>query len=167
MIIHVLRQPLAEIQSPWLVLLLLEEHGDLPAEVRDTALGGLAEPADRPERAYRLGGRIDRRSWTGRIRRGFAADRGPRPGQQASMRARPTQRVLPCPSGLRASLVNALRWLFPNAIDRSVAGWISALIAGVVAGTRGPGLRKTEPNRHPFENPQRRRRPRCDRGIAP
>src|SRR5208282_2655733 len=30
-------------------------------------------------------------------------------------------------------------------------GWISALVAGVDAGTRGPGLRKTEPDRHPFE----------------
>src|SRR5271157_1760221 len=41
MIIHVLRQPLADFPSPWLVLLLLEGQGELAVEVRDTALGGL------------------------------------------------------------------------------------------------------------------------------
>src|SRR5208337_3188028 len=134
MIIQVLRQPLADIQSPWLVLLLLEEQGELAVEVRDTALGDL------------LSRLIVQKEITGSAGEltvvhgpaGFAA------GSAYAAGFALAKRLAGKP---RESVALAL----PDAVDRSVAGWISALVAGVVAGTRGPGLRKTEPNRHPFE----------------
>jgi leucyl aminopeptidase len=148
--IQVLRQPLAEIQAPWLVLTLLEEQGDLPAEVRDTPLGGL------------LGRLIIQKEVTGSAGEmtvvhgpaGFAAAAvlilglGPiskfDAGTAYSAGFTLAKRLAGKP---RESVALAI----PDAIDHSVRGWISALVAGVVAGTRGPGLRKTEPNRHPFE----------------
>ena len=79
MLIHVLRQPLREIQTPWLVLPLFEDQGDLPAGVQDTPLGNV------------LGALIAQKELTGSlaeltpvhgpagIRRGLGAGRRPGP----------------------------------------------------------------------------------------
>ncbi|MGZ3356719.1 MAG: M17 family peptidase N-terminal domain-containing protein, partial [Isosphaeraceae bacterium] len=150
MIIQVLRQPLADIQSPWLVLLLLEEQGELAVEVRDTALGDL------------LSRLIVQKEITGSAGEltvvhgpaGFAA------GSVLIVGLGPTSKFdagaayaagFALAKRLAGKPRESVALALPDAVDRSVAGWISALVAGVVAGTRGPGLRKTEPNRHPFE----------------
>jgi len=150
MIIQVLRQPLADIQSPWLVLLLLEEQGELAVEVRDTALGDL------------LSRLIVQKEITGSAGEltvvhgpaGFAA------GSVLIVGLGPTSKFdagtayaagFALAKRLAGTPRESVALALPDAVDRSVVGWISALVAGVVAGTRGPGLRKTEPNRHPFE----------------
>src|SRR5271165_2650721 len=151
MIIQVLRQPLADIQSPWLVLMLLEEQGELPAEVRDTALGSL------------LNRLIVQKEITGSAGEltivhgpaGFAA------GSVLIVGLGPTSKFdagaayaagFALAKRLAGKPRESVALALPDPVDRSVLGWISALVAGMVAGTRGPGLRKTEHDRHPFEN---------------
>ena len=41
MMIHVVRQPVAESPTPWLVLFVFENQGEMPDGVRDTPLGEL------------------------------------------------------------------------------------------------------------------------------
>ena len=42
----------------------------------------------------------------------------------------------------------AIAW--PAVVDGDAEAIASALVEGLIVGTRGPGLRKSEPNRHPF-----------------
>ena len=149
MLIHVLRQPFREIQTPWLVLPLFEDQGDLPASVQDTPLGNV------------LGALIAQKELSGSLAEltpvhgptGFAAGSvlvvglGSRgkfdAGAAFAAGFALAKRLAGKP---RETIAVAL----PAGVDSSVAGWISAIVEGIVAGTRGPGLRKTEANRHPF-----------------
>ena len=149
MLIHVLRQPLCEIQTPWLVLPLFEDQADLPAGVQDTPLGNL------------LRALISQKELTGSLAEltpvhgpaGFAAGSvlvvglGPR-GKFDSGAAFAAGFALA--KRLAGKPRETIAVAFPSGADPSAAGWISATVEGIVAGTRGPGLRKTEPNRHPF-----------------
>jgi len=149
MMIHVLTQPLSQIQPPCLVLFVFEEQAELAEEVRDTTLAGL------------LGRLMVQKELTGSAceltmlhgPEGFAAGSvlivglGPRSKVDAGTAFAAGFALAKRLSGKpRDSVALAL----PAAVDPSVVGWVRALVAGVVAGTRGPGLRKSEPDRHPF-----------------
>ncbi len=127
-----------------------EEHGDLAVDIRDTPLGGL------------LNRLIAQKDLTGSLGEltvvhgptGFAA------GSVLIVGLGPSSKFdagtaysagFALAKRLAGKPRDSVALTLPDAGDGSESGWISALIAGVVAGTRGPGLRKTEPNRHPFE----------------
>ena len=149
MLIHVIRQPLREFQTPWLVLTLFEDQGDLPIGVQDTPLGNV------------LGTLIAQKEVSGSLAEltalhapgGFAAGSvlvaglGPRGKFDAGAAFAAGFALSKRLAGkARETIAVAL----PTGVDPSIAGWTSALVEGIVAGTRGPGLRKTEANRHPF-----------------
>ncbi len=151
MIIHIVRQTLGEVQSPWLVVFVQEGQAGLPAEIRDSPLAGLLN---------RLAGQKDLTGSAGELTvihgpAGFAAgsllivglgsvskfDAGTAYGAGFALAKR-----------LAGKPRDTVALAIPDdSIDPSISGWISALVSGVVAGTRGPGLRKSDPNRHSFE----------------
>jgi leucyl aminopeptidase len=149
MMIHVLCQKLAEIRTPWLVLTVFEDQGELADSVCGAALGDLLE---RLISQKELGGAVGDLTVL-HDPGGFAAGSvlvaglGPRARFDAaaafSAGCALAKRLAAKP---RESVAIAL----PEDVNPAVPGWVSALVEGVIAGTRGPGLRKTEPNRHPF-----------------
>jgi leucyl aminopeptidase len=150
MMIHVLRQPVAEVPSPWLVLAVFEDQGDLPDGLRNTPLGDmLARLLTQKELSGSTGELTTIHAPAGfsagsvlvvglGSREKFGAGAAFAAGFAAAKRlgAKPREQI-------------ALA--VPSAGDPAT-GWVSALVEGVVAGTRGPGLRKTEANRHSFGN---------------
>jgi leucyl aminopeptidase len=149
MMIHVLRQPVAEVQAAWLVLAAFEDQGDLPDGLRDTPLGDLLERLITQKELSCSMGELTAIYGP----EGFSAGSvlvvglGPREkfGAGAAFAAgfAAAKRLASKP---REQIALALR----SAGDSAMTGWVSALVEGMVAGTRGPGLRKTEANRHPF-----------------
>jgi leucyl aminopeptidase len=149
MMIQVLCQKLTEIRTPWLVLTVFEDQGELADSLCGTALGDLLE---RLITQKELGGSVGDLTVV-HDPGGFAAGSVLVAG--LGLRARfdagaafsagfaLAKRLAAKP---RESVVLAL----PADVNPAVTGWVSALVEGIIAGTRGPGLRKTEPNRHPF-----------------
>jgi leucyl aminopeptidase len=149
MLIHLLRQPAAQVQAPWLVLFWFEDQGELPAELRSAPLGGLIQ---RLSEQKELGGGVGELTAI-HGPEGIAAGSvllvglGPREkfdaGAAFSAGFAAAKRLGSKP---RDQVAVAL----PGEPASSPPGWISGLVEGLVAGTRGPGLRKAEPGRHAF-----------------
>jgi leucyl aminopeptidase len=149
MMIHLLRQASFEFRTPWLVLLVFEPPGEPPEGIRHSPLGDV------------LNRLITEKEVTGSLGEltslhavpGCAADSvlivglGPRlkfdPGAAYSAGFALAKRLS---SKSRESIALSV----PDLGNDVPADWISALTAGVISGTRGPGLRKTEPSRHEF-----------------
>lgn len=147
MMIKSVVQPPAEVEADWLVVGLFEGDGEPPAAVRETPLGPVLErslvtkdvSAGLAELTPVLGltglkapavlivGLGPRETFS----EGAAFDAGVAVGRRLAGKPRETVAVV-----------------LPDAGETHAIA--SALSAGVVVGTRGPGLRKTEPNRHPF-----------------
>lgn len=149
MMTHVLRQGVAESPSAWLVLFAFEDPAELPGGVGETPLGGLLE---------RL---IAEKELTGSIGElvtvhgpaGFAAGSLLLVGLGAREKFNPDASFTAgyaLAKRLSGKPREQVALALPSGVDPWANPWISALIEGVVVGTRGPGLRKTEANRHPF-----------------
>ena len=149
MMIHVLGQRLAEIRTPWLVLTVFEDQGELAENVGGTALGELLE---RLITQKELGGSVGDLTVL-HDPGGFAAQSvlvvglGPRDRFDASAAF---SAGFALAKRLAAKPRESVALALPQDVNPAVTGWVSALVEGVIAGTRGPGLHKTEPNRHPF-----------------
>ena len=149
MMINVLCQRLAEIRTPWLVLTVFEDQGELIDSLVGTPLGELLE---RLIAQKELGGSVGDLTVL-HAPGGFAAESvlvaglGPRARFDASAAF---SAGFALAKRLAAKPRESVALALPPDVDPPVAGWVSALVEGVIAGTRGPGLRKTEPNRHPF-----------------
>src|SRR5262245_40281291 len=148
MMIHLVCRPLSEVQSPWLVLPLFEDDG-LRDDMRNTAVGELVTRLTAQKEITRSLGEMTALHGVsgfacgsvlivglglrGKFDAGWAFSAGFALSKRLA--AKPREKVaLALPSG----------------VDPAVRGWVSALVEGVIAGTRGPGLRKTEASRHPF-----------------
>ena len=149
MMIQLVRQAAAEVQASWLVLPLFEDLEATPVVTRDTALAGL------------LARLVERKEVTGSLGEltalhgipGFAAESLLLVG--LGLRAK-----FDAGSAFAAGFALAKRLsgkardhvavLIPEGVDLNPPEYLSALVEGVVAGTRGPGLRKSEPSRHEF-----------------
>jgi leucyl aminopeptidase len=149
MMIQLLRQAAAEVQASWLVLPLFEDLEPTPVVTRDTALAGL------------LARLVERKEVTGSLGEltalhgipGFAAESLLLVG--LGLRAK-----FGAGSAFAAGFALAKRLsgkardhvavVIPEGADFDPPEFLSALVEGAVAGTRGPGLRKTEPTRYEF-----------------
>jgi leucyl aminopeptidase len=149
MIISLLRESASAVTSPWLVLPLFEGQGELPAGVPDSRIEELAR---------RLAAQKDLTGSLGELSTihgpaGFSAGSllivglGTRakfdPGAAYAAGFAAAKRLASKP---RESVSVKL----PLDLDLGATGWVSALIEGLVVGTRSPGLRKTEPGRIEF-----------------
>ncbi|MGC8642339.1 MAG: leucyl aminopeptidase [Isosphaeraceae bacterium] len=149
MMIHVLRQGGAESASAWLVLLVFEDLADFPDGLRATPLGALLQ---------RL---IAEKELTGSVGdllavhglAGFAAGSILIVGLGAREKfdsAASFKAGLTLGKRLAGKPRDQVALALPAGVDLWSSQWVSALIEGVVVGTRGPGIRKTEADRHPF-----------------
>jgi leucyl aminopeptidase len=149
MMIQLVHQTFSEVQAPWLVLPLFEEQGDLPDDLGQTPLGRLVT---------RL---VGQKEITGSLAEltplhgvpGLAADSvliaglGPRAKFDAGAAF---SAGFALAKRLSARKREGVALGLGLAVDFPFAEATSALVEGVVAGTRGPDLRKAEPGRQPF-----------------
>jgi leucyl aminopeptidase len=149
MVIQLVRQAAAEVPASWLVLPLFEDLEETPEATRDTALAPV------------LARLVERKEVTGSL------------GELTALHGIPgfsAESLLLAGMGLRAkfdagsafatgfALAKRLSGkardhvavVIPESGDPNPTEFLSALVEGVIAGTRGPGLRKTEPSRHEF-----------------
>jgi leucyl aminopeptidase len=149
MMIQLVRQAAAEDQASWLVLPVFEDVEATTVVARDTALAGL------------LGRLVERKEVTGSLGEltalhgipGFAAE-------SLLLVGLGSRAKFGAGSAFAAGFAMAKRLsgkaqdhvavLIPEADDLNPLEYLSAMVEGAVAGTRGPGLRKTEPSRHEF-----------------
>ncbi len=149
MMIQLVRQAAPEVQASWLVLPMFEDLEAAPVAVRDTALTGL------------LARLVELKEVTGALGEltalhgipGFAAESLLLVG--LGLRAKfGAGSAFAAGFALAKRLSGKLRdhvsVLIPEGANLNPPEWFSALVEGVVAGTRGPGLCKTEPSRHEF-----------------
>jgi leucyl aminopeptidase len=146
--IALIQQPVASVQAQWLVLGLFEEDTEPPPASRGTALEpiitrliGDKELTGAPGELLALHGLPDLQAGAVLLvglgpRRRFDAGAAYVAGFAFAKR-------------LAAKRRDAVAVVLPPADDLPQCA--SALIEGAVAGTRGPGLRKTESVRHSFE----------------
>ena len=140
-------QPPKDVKSDWLILGLFEDDAGLPAGVEGTGVGAtierlrsakemtgtladltvLHEPSGMAAGAVLLVGLGPR----GRFDAGAAFTAAVAASKRLAARAR-----------------ESVALVLPEAKD--VTAVASAMVEGAVVGTRGPGLRLTEPSRHPF-----------------
>jgi leucyl aminopeptidase len=149
--IELVRSPVADVAADYLALGLLDDPPEVPADVRQTVLGdvierllgpkevtagvgdtapllGLSDGAASPVLVFGLGPR-------GRLDAGAAHAAGVAVAKRLFTKPRPRLAVA----------------LPPEASTPALA---SAFVAGLIVGTRGPELHKSEPARHPFETVQ-------------
>jgi leucyl aminopeptidase len=149
MMIRVIPQSAVTVTSPWLVLPLFEGQDELPGGAAGTPL---AEVATRLQTQKDLTGALAELT-TIHAPAGFAAGSllilvlGPRSrfdaGAAFAAGFAAAKRLAARPRG-------SVSVQLPSVQDLTATGWTSALVEGLVAGTRGPGLRKSEPSRHEF-----------------
>ncbi|ODU00606.1 MAG: peptidase M17 [Planctomycetes bacterium SCN 63-9] len=147
--IRLTASPLDQVSASWLVVGLFEGQDRLPDQVQGTPLAEV------------LTKEIDRKEITGSANEltpilglsGFAAGSllvvglGKREKLDAGVSFSAGYTLAKRLSGkARDSVAIAL----PEVDEARLPAIISALVEGVIAGTRGPGLRKSEPNRHEF-----------------
>jgi leucyl aminopeptidase len=149
MMINVLRQAAQECTSPWLVLFVFDKEDDVPEPARGTPLAEL------------LGRLIAAKDLTAAVG-DMLTIHGPAGLAAGSVLVvgLGNREKFDAGTAFTAGFALAKRLAskpreqvaltLPAGIDPWASGWVSALVEGVVAGTRGPGLRKTEANRHPF-----------------
>jgi leucyl aminopeptidase len=149
MMIQLVRQPLSEVQAPWMVLPVFENLDELPEGVRDSALGGLLSRLfAQKEIAGALGELTALHGLPG-----FSAESilvvglGARAKFDAGSAYAAGFALAKHLSGKARENVSVV---LPRSAESTLTQWISPLVEGATAGTRGPGLRKTEPNRHEF-----------------
>src|SRR6516162_7139786 len=146
--IKLIRQTIGEIEAQWLVLGIFEDDRDAPPDhLRESAI---ADTLQQLIDAKDLNGSLGELTPLFKMR-GLAADSvllvglGPRnrfdPGVAFTAGLAAAKRLA---AKRRESVVIAL----PPADDKVMVA--SALIEGAIVGTKGPGIRKSEPNRHPF-----------------
>jgi leucyl aminopeptidase len=149
MMIQLVRQAAAEVHASWLVLPLFENLEEAPEVMRDTALARLlTRLAERKEVTGSLGELTALHGIPG-----FSAESLLLVG--LGLRAK-----FDAGSAFAAGFALAKRLsskaqdhvavLIPASAQPDPKEWLSALVEGVIAGTRGPCLRKTEPSRHEF-----------------
>ena len=149
MMIHVLRQGLAENASAWLVLFAFEKLVDFPEGVRATPLGALLQRLIAEKELTGSAGDLV----TVHGPAGFAAGSILVVGLGAREKFDPAASFtagLALGKRLAGQPRDQVALALPSGVDLWSSQWVSALIEGVVVGTRGPGIRKTEANRHPF-----------------
>jgi leucyl aminopeptidase len=142
-----LRQPLASVQAQWLVLGVFEDEGEPPAALRGTALEGIVK---RLAAEKELTGSLGELTPLYEVS-GFLAPAvlfvglGPRGKFEAAAAFAAGFAFSKRLAGKRRESVAVA--LPPADEQQAVA---SALLEGAIVGTRGPGLRKSEANRHAF-----------------
>ncbi|MGO9462954.1 MAG: leucyl aminopeptidase [Isosphaeraceae bacterium] len=146
--IKLIRQAISEVQVQWLVLGIFDDDRDAPPEyLRGTALGGTLEQlANSKDLSGSLGELTPLYDVSGLAAHSvLLVGLGPRsrfdPGAAYTAGFAAAKRLA---AKRRESVAVAL----PPAGDGAAVA--SALIEGAIVGTRGPGLRKTEANRHAF-----------------
>ncbi|WP_406699612.1 leucyl aminopeptidase [Singulisphaera sp. Ch08] len=145
--VQLISRPLNTIETPWLALGIFEDDSEPPIAVRDLALGewigrllaakdlpgalgdltpllGPHTPATDGVLVFGLGPKK-------RFDAGAAFAAGVAVGKRLAGKARETLAVV-LPESERSDVI------------------ASALVEGLIVGTQGPGLRKSEPSRHPF-----------------
>jgi len=143
-----LRQPIGSVQAQWLVVGVFEDEAEPPEVLRGTDLEAkVRRLTAEKELTGSLGELTFLYDVPGLEARGvLLVGLGPRarfdPGAAFSAGFALAKRLAGKP---RESVAVALP---PSDQPRAVA---SALIEGAIVGTRGPGIRKTEANRHAFE----------------
>jgi len=143
-----LRQPIGSVQAQWLVVGIFEDEAEPPGVLRGTDLEAkVRRLSAEKEVAGSLGELTFLYDVPGLEAHGvLLVGLGPRgrfdPGTAFSAGFALAKRLAGKP---RESVAVALP---PSDQPRAVA---SALIEGAIVGTRGPGVRKTEANRHAFE----------------
>lgn len=141
-------RPLSAIETPWLALGIFEDATEPPLTVRDLALGeligrllaskdlacGLGDltPLLGPHAPATDGVLIFGLGPQARFDAGAAFAAGVAVGKRLAGKAREAVSVVLPESAGQAALI------------------ASALVEGLIVGTQGPGLRKSEPSRHPF-----------------
>ncbi len=149
MIIHLQRQSWAESQSSWLVMFLMEDAGAPPAEVRGTPLG---------EQLDRLLAQKDLTGSTCELTAVHAPSGYPAGsvmvvglGHSGKFNAAVAYSAgFALAKRLAGKPRESVSLAIPEISVRPNSEWVPALVAGALSGTRGPGLCKSEPNRHPF-----------------
>jgi len=153
--VQFLRQPLREFSSQWVVLGVFEDAVEPPCSVRETPLGELvASLLAAKEISTRLG------EATALLGPHAAASDGVLvcglgPRERFDVGAAYTLGVL-IAKRLSSKQRKSVAVGLPECGDDETfaLALASALVEGLVVGTQGPGLRKTEPNRFPFETLQ-------------
>jgi leucyl aminopeptidase len=141
------RQPIASVQAQWLVLGIFEDADEPPSELQGTELGAtISRLRGEKELTGTLGELTPLYEAAGVATRALLLiGLGPRgqfdPGVAFSAGFTAAKR-------LAAKARDHVTVMLPAVDDAQ--GVASGLIEGFVVGTHSPGLRKTEPNRHPF-----------------
>ena len=150
MTIRIIRQPLTTVEAPWLVAPIFDKDGGPASDLRGTGVEGvvrrlleekeikgsvgesasLYDPAGFRAPSLLLVGLGSKAKFDSRA--AYAA------GVTLAKRlaGKPRERV-----GLSLAAV----------LEAGDSALVSSLVEGVVVGMQGPGLHKSEPNRHPFE----------------
>jgi leucyl aminopeptidase len=149
MIIHVHRQPLSQVESPWLVVPWFEDQEEPPVLLRETPLGELlSRLRDQKELAGTVGELIPVHGSVG-LAAGSVLVVGL--GTRARFNAGAAFSAgFALAKRLAGKPRDVVALTLPAETDASAGDWVSAMVEGVTAGTRGPGLRKSEPSRQPF-----------------
>jgi leucyl aminopeptidase len=145
--IQLVAQPITEVASQWLIVGHFEDEGGLPPGVEGTSL---AATLDRLRSTKDLTGSLGELTAL-HGPSGFAAGSvllvglGPRarfdPGAAFTAAVAASKR-------LAGKSRESVALVLPDRTDAFATA--SAMVEGTIVGTRGPGLRMTEPNRHPF-----------------
>ncbi len=148
--IKVIRQAIREVQVQWLVLGIFDDDRDAPPEyLRGTPIEGtLQELATTKDLSGSLGELTPLFEVGGLAAHSvLLVGLGPRsrfdPGAAYTAGFAAAKR-------LAAKRRESVAIVLPPADDETAVA--SALIEGAIVGTRGPGLRKSDTNRHPFGN---------------
>jgi len=141
-------RPLAEVQAEWLAVGLFEDQAVPPSETRGTPLADLlTRLLAGKELPGELGASTPLHAVPGLAAGSVLAyGLGPREGFSASAAFSAGVAVAKKLAGKPRGTVAVAA---PEAADS--APLLSAFVEGLVVGTRGCGLRKSEPARHPFE----------------
>ncbi|MDE2507908.1 MAG: leucyl aminopeptidase [Planctomycetota bacterium] len=145
--IQLVTQPIVEVSSQWLILGMFEEEPGIPAGLEGT---GLAATVRRLRASKDVSGSLNELT-AFHDPSGLAAASallvglGPRArfdaGAAFGAAVAATKR-------LAGKARESVALVVPDVEE--TAGIVSAMVEGAIVGTRGPGLRLTEPNRHPF-----------------
>jgi leucyl aminopeptidase len=149
MLIHLIRQSISEVRAPWIVLFWFEDEGDLPPELQAAPVCNLILRLSEQRELSGSLGELTALHGVGGLSDGSVLVAGL--GRREKFDAGATfSASLAAAKRLAGKPREHVAFVLPGEPASSPAGWISALVEGLVVGTQGPGLHKSEPTRHAF-----------------
>jgi leucyl aminopeptidase len=147
--INLLRQPVSAVKVQWLVLGLFENESERPEVLEGTGAGKVVERLLSDKDVTGTLGELTALHEPSGLEANAVLLVGLGPRARFDAGAAYTAAVTAA-KRLAGKGRDSVAFVLPPSQDNALQDIASAIIEGAVVGTRGPGLRKTEPNRHAF-----------------